>query len=324
MQIEKVQRRITKRLCGLRDLEYPKRLNRLCLLSLELRLLHLDLMLSYKIVFGLIHAKFSDFFQCNNRANTRGHAYNLYRSQYTKSARTSFFANRIVNVWNSLPATVDFHSLAAFMRTVKRADLSALMLCNCTWCVLFIAFIFLSYILIMLALFCAILLFCGHLPVQEFLPWCSSSMTEINWNWKCQVVVTGYCLINDIVRTNSSSWDYKISAGPLRAMVAVTTLSKVVLDVPYRHNVMDSCNYNMNYWFIEGASVCATPFRRVLQLTWRATDSLRPRDSVPLYKSRARVQHAPKQVDIRDVNCSRFREHWLSSPRKIRMNTRQR
>jgi len=157
----------------------------------------------------------------------------------------------------------------------------------------------------MLARFCA--MFCGHLPVQEFLPWCSSSMTEINWNWKCQVVVTGYCLINDIVRTNSSSWDYKISAGPLRAMVAVITLSKVVLDVTYRHNVMDSCNYNMNYRFIEGASVCATLFRRVLQLTWRATDSLRPRDSVPLYKSRARVQHAPKQVDIRDVNCSRSR-----------------
>jgi len=45
---------------------------------------------------------------------------------------TNFFASRIVNVWNSLPATVDFNSLAAFKKTVKRADLSAFLLCSCT------------------------------------------------------------------------------------------------------------------------------------------------------------------------------------------------
>ena len=48
------------------------------------------------------------------------------------SVRTNFFANRIVNVWNSLPTTVHINSLAAFNRTVKRADLSAFLLCNCT------------------------------------------------------------------------------------------------------------------------------------------------------------------------------------------------
>jgi len=97
-------------------------------------------------VFGLIHAKFSDFFQCNNSASTRGHAYKLYKSQYTNSARTNFFANRIVNVWNSLLATVDFNSLAAFKRTVKRADLSAFLSYNCTRCF----YVFISYILVML------------------------------------------------------------------------------------------------------------------------------------------------------------------------------
>ena len=39
--------------------------------------------------------------------------------------------------------TVDFNSLAAFKRTVRSADLSAFLLHNCTWCVLFIAFMFL-------------------------------------------------------------------------------------------------------------------------------------------------------------------------------------
>ena len=45
-------------------------------------------------------------------------------------------------------------------------------------------YVFISYILVMLAQFCAILLFYGHLSVQEFLPWCSSSQCEINWNWQ--------------------------------------------------------------------------------------------------------------------------------------------
>ena len=44
-------------------------------------------------------------------------------------------------------------------------------------------YVFISYILVMLAQFCAILLLYGHLSVQELLPWCCSSMSEINWNW---------------------------------------------------------------------------------------------------------------------------------------------
>ena len=41
---------------------------------------------------------------------------------------------------------------------------------------LFIVFyVFIPYIIVMLAQVCAILLFYGHLSVQEFLPWCSSS-----------------------------------------------------------------------------------------------------------------------------------------------------
>jgi len=52
--IEKVQRRFTKRLHGYKNLSYTDRLTKLALPSLELRLLHLDLIYCYKIVFGLI------------------------------------------------------------------------------------------------------------------------------------------------------------------------------------------------------------------------------------------------------------------------------
>ena len=49
--IEKVQRRFTKRLSGLKAYSYSERLQYLGLSSLELRRLHLDLILCYKIVF---------------------------------------------------------------------------------------------------------------------------------------------------------------------------------------------------------------------------------------------------------------------------------
>jgi len=53
--IEKVQRRFTKRLRGFNNLSYGSRLARLGLCTLELRRLHFDLILCYKIVFGLVH-----------------------------------------------------------------------------------------------------------------------------------------------------------------------------------------------------------------------------------------------------------------------------
>ena len=62
--LEKVQRRFTKRIPGLKNLTYCQRLTRLKLDSLELRRVRLDLMLTYKLVFGLTDLKLSDFFYC--------------------------------------------------------------------------------------------------------------------------------------------------------------------------------------------------------------------------------------------------------------------
>ena len=52
--IEKVQRRFTRWLPGFKSLTYNQRLKRLNLPSLELRRLHADLVMCYKIVLGLI------------------------------------------------------------------------------------------------------------------------------------------------------------------------------------------------------------------------------------------------------------------------------
>ena len=75
-QFEKVQRRFTKRLHGLRSLRYKDRLRFLGQPSLELRHLQLNLIYCYKIIFRLVDVNFSDFFEFSRVTNTRGHAYN--------------------------------------------------------------------------------------------------------------------------------------------------------------------------------------------------------------------------------------------------------
>jgi len=60
--IEKVQKRFTMILVGLKGLPYAERLKSLSLTSLELRRLHNDLLWCYKIVFGLVDITCDDFF----------------------------------------------------------------------------------------------------------------------------------------------------------------------------------------------------------------------------------------------------------------------
>jgi len=52
-KVESVQRRFTKRLPGFHDMEYSARLDKLNLQSLEYRRLVADLILTYKVIFGL-------------------------------------------------------------------------------------------------------------------------------------------------------------------------------------------------------------------------------------------------------------------------------
>jgi len=70
----------TKRLVGMKDLSYDDRMHRLGLPCLELRRLHLALIFGYKVVFGLVDVNTDDFFEFNHAANTRGHAYKLFKS----------------------------------------------------------------------------------------------------------------------------------------------------------------------------------------------------------------------------------------------------
>jgi len=99
------------RLHGLKDCTYKERLKRLNILSLELRRLHADLILTYKILFGHVDIDVSLFDFCST--STRGHPFKLFRPKHhtNHGTRSSFFCERIINVWNSLPSTVNFGSL---------------------------------------------------------------------------------------------------------------------------------------------------------------------------------------------------------------------
>ena len=78
----------------------------------------------FKLVFGLVSVKFSDFFDFGLVQKTRGHAYKLYKPRSNFFARSRFFAERVANVCNDLPSrpTVNFASLASFKRTVRDVD----------------------------------------------------------------------------------------------------------------------------------------------------------------------------------------------------------
>ena len=126
--IENVQRRFTKRVFGLSAFTYYQRLVYLGLESLELRRLRNDLLLTYKILFGLTGLDSEDFFKVNiyrNQMNLRGHAFQIIQTVCNKSTRSRFFASRIVGVWNNLPCdSVNFSSIATFRTSLTTSILA--------------------------------------------------------------------------------------------------------------------------------------------------------------------------------------------------------
>jgi len=127
--VEKVQRRFTKRLHGLRNVSYCDSLNQLKLHTLELRRLHLDFLFCYKVVFGLVSVNFTDFFQFSV-TSTRGHKYKLFKPRCTSSLRQKFYVDRVINVWNALPSTVNFSKLSVFRSSIAKVDFLSFLICN--------------------------------------------------------------------------------------------------------------------------------------------------------------------------------------------------
>jgi len=103
-KLESVQGRFTKRFVGLRNITYADN-NFFKLDSLEEQRLRFDIIFTYKILFGLVNMNCNDIFAVNDFTVTRGHSYILYAKTSRTNVRHNFFCNRVVNVWNRLPAS---------------------------------------------------------------------------------------------------------------------------------------------------------------------------------------------------------------------------
>ena len=97
-------------------------LKRLEVQNLELRRLHLDLIWCYKIVFQCVNVNMSDSFELNSYTRTRGHQYKLYKPSCSHNSRATFFSQRVLNVWNALPDSVDFASSNKFKQSILHID----------------------------------------------------------------------------------------------------------------------------------------------------------------------------------------------------------
>ena len=62
----------------------------------------------------MMHMRFLSINRPNTQlVVTRGHQYKLYKNRTVSHVRATFFSERVINVWNSLPKDVDFYSASA-------------------------------------------------------------------------------------------------------------------------------------------------------------------------------------------------------------------
>jgi hypothetical protein len=125
--IESVQRYFTRRVCNDPSLTYWDRLKALSLQPLELRRLHADLMLTYKLLHRTIPVDYKQFFELKRDVSrvTRGHELQIFKVRQKSTLTAHFYSNRIVNVWNELPHNVVLApTISSFKSRLLNVDLS--------------------------------------------------------------------------------------------------------------------------------------------------------------------------------------------------------
>jgi ribonuclease P/MRP protein subunit RPP40 len=101
-KLEKVQRRATKMITGLRNLPYRERYRRCKLMTLEERRRRYDLLEMFKIMKGMYKIDEKQLFE-RNKNNTRGHHLKIKKNHCRLNVRKNFFTQRVINDWNKLP-----------------------------------------------------------------------------------------------------------------------------------------------------------------------------------------------------------------------------
>ena len=90
------------------------------LITLEHRRQRGDLIEVFKITNGLVKVDSRTFFNMSSR-QSRGHRYKLEKPRVRLDMRKHFFANRVIDAWNSLPAhAVESESINQFKAALQR------------------------------------------------------------------------------------------------------------------------------------------------------------------------------------------------------------
>jgi hypothetical protein len=105
--IDKVQRRATKQIPSLKDMEYPDRLKKLKMPTLKYRRLRGDMIEAFKIITGIYDNEVTEgIFDLDPNTRIRGHSKNIKKKFCKINLRKFSFTNRIVDLWNTLPQSV--------------------------------------------------------------------------------------------------------------------------------------------------------------------------------------------------------------------------
>ena len=104
-KLERIQRRWTKHVQGLRELTYAERLRELGLYSIQGRLTRADPIQCWKIFHGKSHITQQCLFT-QPRTGAWGHAFKIAVARTNTDIRQRLFSNRCVHLWNSLPPDV--------------------------------------------------------------------------------------------------------------------------------------------------------------------------------------------------------------------------
>ena len=104
--LERVQKRATKMIDGISNLEYEERLHALGMFSLKYRRLRGDLIEVFKFVNGQNIGYLKGMFEFNTETRGRCHQHKLIIKQSRTRLRHEFFSRRVVSHWNKLPESV--------------------------------------------------------------------------------------------------------------------------------------------------------------------------------------------------------------------------
>jgi hypothetical protein len=102
--IENVQKRATRMLPQMKNLNYEERLKQLKMPTLKFRRMRGDMIETFKILTRLYDGRVTEGMLDISRSHiTRGNALKLVKHQSRRDIRKYSFTNRIVDLWNSLP-----------------------------------------------------------------------------------------------------------------------------------------------------------------------------------------------------------------------------